>query len=225
VNEEFGALIPAYNEAGHIGDVIRRVAGFLPLANILVIDDGSSDKTVVEAEETGVEVSCNRHNMGKGATLLRGFKIMSGRPGIEAVLTLDADGQHAPEEIPSFISAYRKKSADIVIGSRMEDITGMPWLRKFTNWFTSSIISMRAGVRIDDSQSGYRLLRLETVNGLELVTRNFDLESEILIKAARTGAVITSVPIETIYGEETSKINPFIDTWRFLILVFRSFLW
>ncbi len=225
MNEEFGALIPAFNEAGHISGVIQGVAGQIPLSNIVVIDDGSSDSTVSEAEGTGVKVVSNEINLGKGATLLKGFELMAEKKGIEAVFTLDADGQHDPAEMSSFISAFREKKADIVIGSRMADTAGMPALRRCTNWSTSAIISLRAGVRIADTQSGYRLLRLSMLNKLELVTRNFDLESEILIKAARLGAVIVSVPITTIYGEEKSKINPVVDTWRFLKLVFRSFLW
>jgi glycosyltransferase involved in cell wall biosynthesis len=225
LNDEYGALIPAYNEAGHIESVIRGVSAQIPASNIMVIDDGSSDTTVPEAEGTGVEVVRNPVNLGKGATLVKGFELMSGRSGIEAVFTLDADGQHDPAEMPSFIRAFREKKADIIIGSRMADTAGMPALRRFTNWFTSSVISLRAGVRIDDTQSGYRLIRLSMLKKLDLVTRNFDLESEILIKAARLGAVIGSVPIATIYGEEKSKINPLVDTWRFLRLVFRSFLW
>ena len=225
MNEEFGAVIPAFNEAVHIKGVILGVAEQIPASNILVIDDGSSDGTVAEAEGMGVDAIRNPVNLGKGATLLKGFGLMTEKPGVEAVFTLDADGQHAPGEISAFIAAYRERKADIVIGSRMADTTGMPALRRFTNWFTSAVISLRAGVRIDDSQSGYRLLRLSMVNKLNLVTRNFDLESEILIKAARLGAVIISVPIATIYGEEKSKINPLVDTWRFLKLVIRSFLW
>jgi glycosyltransferase involved in cell wall biosynthesis len=225
LNEEFGALIPAFNEAGHISGVIQGVSGQIPTSNIMVIDDGSSDSTVSEAEATGVEVVRNPVNLGKGATLLKGFALMSNKPGIQAVFTLDADGQHDPEEISSFITAFRGKNADIVIGSRMADTAGMPALRRCTNWSTSAIISLRAGLRIEDTQSGYRLIRLSMMNKLDLVTRNFDLESEILIKAARLGAIIVSVPIATIYGEEKSKINPVVDTWRFLKLVFRSFLW
>jgi glycosyltransferase involved in cell wall biosynthesis len=218
-------LIPAFNESGHIGDVVRGVAEQIPSSNILVIDDGSSDSTVAEAEEAEVEVVRNPVNLGKGATLLKGFDLFAEKSGIEAVFTLDADGQHAPGEMAAFIAAYRERKADIVIGSRMADTAGMPPLRRFTNWFTSAIISQRAGVRLEDSQSGYRLLRISLLRKLELVTRNFDLESEILIKAAKLGAVIVSVPITTIYGEEKSKINPLVDTWRFLKLVSRSFHW
>ncbi len=225
MDEEFGALIPAFNEAGHIDDVIRGVARHIPISNIMVIDDGSSDSTVSEAEATGVAVVRNPANLGKGATLLKGFELFAKMGGIEAVFTLDADGQHDPVEMPSFIDAFREKRADIVIGSRMADLEGMPALRRLTNRLTSAVISMRAGVRIDDSQSGYRLVRLAMMKKLHLVTRRFDLESEILIKAARLGAVIVSVPITTIYGEEKSKIDPLVDSWRFLKLVFRSLLW
>ena len=225
MDEELGALIPAFNEAGHIDRVIRGIARHIPLSNILVIDDGSSDSTASEAEATGVTVVSNPENLGKGATLLKGFDLFSRKEGIEAIFTLDADGQHDPAEMPSFIEAFRAKKADMVIGSRMADLEGMPALRRFTNRLTSAVISARAGTRIEDSQSGYRLVRLALMDRLHLVTRKFDLESEIIIKAARLGAVIVSVPIATIYGEEKSKIDPLVDTWRFLKLVFRSFLW
>jgi glycosyltransferase involved in cell wall biosynthesis len=225
LHESFGALIPAFNEAGHIGGVIRGVAAMIPASGILVIDDGSTDDTVSEAEDAGAVVVRNPVNLGKGATLLKGFGIMAEKPGIEAVFTLDADGQHDPAEMEIFIEAYRGKGADLVIGSRMADTKGMPALRRFTNRTTSAIISMRAGVRIEDTQSGYRLHRLSLLRNLSLVTRRFDLESEILIKAARSGARIVSVPISTIYGDEKSKINPVADTWRFVRLVFRSLLW
>ena len=225
MNEQFGALIPAFNEAGHIGDVIRGVSEQIPPSNILVIDDGSTDGTVSEVEATGVRLLRNPSNMGKGATLLKGFGLMAEEPRIEGVFTLDADGQHDPAEMPAFMAAFVDDGADIVIGSRMGDVEGMPGIRRFTNRFTSMVISILAGTRVEDSQSGYRLIRLSILEKLHLVTRNFDMESEMIIKAARLGAEIVSVPITTIYGEEESKINPTVDTLRFLRLVFRSFLW
>jgi hypothetical protein len=99
------------------------------------------------------------------------------------------------------------------------------WAARRTNIVTSAVISIRAGCRIKDSQSGYRLIRAEVVRNVELVTERYETESEILIKAAHMGARISSVPVRTIYGTEQSTINPIADTFRFFVLVIRSIFW
>jgi glycosyltransferase involved in cell wall biosynthesis len=223
--DSFGAVVPAYNEESHIDGLLRSITKYLPPDNILVIDDGSTDSTATKAESTGINVIRNDENLGKGASLIKGCEIMAGRENIEGIFTLDADGQHDPDEIPAFIDSFRKNGADIVIGSRMSDTSGMPLIRRITNRLTSWVISMRAGCAIEDSQSGYRLLSRTVLGDVKLVTSRFDTESEILIKAAKAGAVINSVSIRTIYGEEKSKINPIKDTVRFFQLVIRSYFW
>lgn len=223
--EGFGAVIPAYNEAAHIAGVIKGVGEMIPLADVIVVDDGSSDGTGEVASAAGASVLRNPGNLGKGSSLIAGYGRLLEREGIEGIFTLDADGQHDPSEMPRFIETFRTMSADLVIGSRMADTRGMPAIRRMTNRLTSSVISRRAGCRIDDTQSGYRLIRSSLLKDMRLVTRRFDTESEILLRAARSGALITSVPISTIYGDETSKIHPLKDTLRFFRLVWRSYFW
>ncbi len=225
VYQSFGAVIPAYNEQEHIGRVIDKLVRYLPRNNIIVVDDGSTDKTTDAALEKGVRVITHSRNYGKGATLKTGFQVITGMDEVEAVFVLDADGQHDPDEIPSFVSAYQQENYQVIIGNRMCTRKKMPLIRKLTNRLTSCITSLRAGCKIDDSQSGYRLISVDLLKRINLVTDHYETESELLIKASRNNAAIGSVPIKSIYEGETSTINPLRDTLRFLVLVFRSFFW
>jgi glycosyltransferase involved in cell wall biosynthesis len=224
IRDRTAVVIPAYNAAAHIRGVFEETARYISADRIIIVDDGSSDATWKLASE--LCPNCIRHceNMGKGAALIVGIR-KAMETGIDFVITLDADGQHNPSQIPLFIEAEAKTGADIIIGNRMHDISGMPKLRVFTNTTTSRFISWRCGMKIPDSQSGYRLLKTELFRHLEFVTSRYDLESELLIKAGRLGAKIVSIPIETIYSTERSSINPLVDTFRFLRLVMRSFFW
>jgi len=225
VFEKFGAVIPAFNAAEKLVPVLEGVKKYLSPDRIVVVDDGSADETATLAEGQGVRVIREPINKGKGNALRTGFDHLLSLSDIEAIFTLDADGQHDPEEIPSFVDAYGHQSVDILIGNRMGRTEGMPPLRVMTNRVTSAIVKWRTGYRIEDSQSGYRLIRSSLISRLNLVTSRYETESEIIIKASRVGAVISSIPIRTIYAGEKSKINPFHDTLRFLMLVIRSLFW
>ena len=218
------AIIPALNAAAHIADVIANVGRHLPPSRIIVIDDGSSDGTGKIAADAGAVVVTHEVNRGKGAALKTGFD-KAIEMGVEWVVTLDADGQHDPDEIELFLRRQNETGADIIVGNRMADIKDMPPIRIFANRTTSAFVSLRAGQKIPDSQNGYRLIATDAVRDIELETTRYDTESEILIKAARSGARIESVPVKTIYGEEVSKVNPFIDTLRFFRMVFKSLFW
>jgi glycosyltransferase involved in cell wall biosynthesis len=223
--KNFGAVIPAFNEAGHILQVLMNIKRYIPAGHIVVVDDGSSDETASIAGGEVVHVIRQQHNRGKGLALKTGFEYLLSIPDIEAVFTLDADGQHNPDEIPIFAEKYNMEKVDLLIGSRMAHTEGMPRIRIFTNRFTSTILSLRTGCKIEDSQSGYRLIRSSLLRRLILVTRHYDAESEILIKAGIEKAVIKSIPIQTIYAGQRSTIHPIRDTWRFFILVIRSLFW
>jgi glycosyltransferase involved in cell wall biosynthesis len=216
-------LLPGYNVARYLPDLIPRIRNAVPEAAICLVDDGSADDTAERAESLGVDVVRHAANRGKGEALKTGFAHAIER-GFGAVLTLDADGQHLPEEIPAFVAGWQAGHA-IVVGSRMHANETMPWVRKRTNEVMSAIISRLARQRIDDSQSGFRLIDTDVLRHITLESRRYDLESEILIKAGRLGYSIGSVPISTVYHDQESSIDPVVDTLRFLRLLWRAQRW
>jgi len=215
-------LIPAYNEARTIAQVVSEARKVIE--HVVVVDDGSRDDTAQLAENSGAFVIKHPVNSGKGAALRTGFQHVLDH-GYDALITMDSDGQHDVNDIPGFLEAFDKTGSGIIIGSRMQDISTMPAIRKVTNKFTSFVGSLLARQKIKDSQSGYRLISSDVLRAVELETTGYEMESEILIKASRAGFRITSVPIKTIYGQEVSKINPVVDTCRFFRLLFRSLRW
>ncbi|MDR3211889.1 MAG: glycosyltransferase family 2 protein [Planctomycetota bacterium] len=212
------ALIPAYQEERHIAEVVERTRQYLP--RVLVVDDGSRDATNALARQAGAEVLLNAMNLGKGASLFRGLTHLFAT-GAEAVVCLDADGQHAPEEIPRFLELA--PTADLVVGNRMANSAGMPWVRLMTNRFTSRVISLLAGVAVPDTQCGFRLVSQTAWKAVTLTTRNYDFEGEMVVAMGRQGLRITAVPVSTIYNDEKSSISPVVDTIRFFRMAWR--LW
>jgi glycosyltransferase involved in cell wall biosynthesis len=226
-------LIAAYNESGKIGQLVSQIQKLDGVSKIIVIDDGSVDSTREEAEKAGAFVIKHEKNKGKGAALRTGFAYVKGQD-CDAVITLDGDGQHKYSEIFHFIEAYKKGDADIVVGSRMlarhnnsggMQCKGMPFIRYATNHFTSLVTSVLGRCKVTDSQSGFRLISTDVLKKIELSTSNFEIESEVIIKAARKGFKIKEIPISTVYladSTKRSKINPFVDTWRFFRFVFKN---
>ncbi len=213
-----GVILPGYNVARHLPEVIATIRASEPGVRILVVDDGSADATAEVARGCGVDVEVHAVNRGKGAALASGFA-WAVAADLEWVYTMDADGQHLPSEMVAFRNEARRGHWDVVVGNRMNRTASMPWLRKTTNAFTSWVVSRLAGTDIPDSQNGYRLLRVAVLPGLRLRTQRYDTESEILVRLARRGARIGSVAVTTIYGDEKSSINPVVDTYRFFRLV------
>lgn len=222
--EQTAAVIPAYNAAHHLDAVISGVAKYIALSRIIVVDDGSSDNTYRVANERGVIAVSHGENRGKGAALTTGI-LRAGDMGCVYAITLDADEQHRPDEIPAFIDRWVETGADLIVGNRLHDTDNMPRLRLWTNRFTSAVVSMLAGAHVPDSQNGFRMISTELFRRLDVRSVRYEAESEILIKAGRAGANITSVPITTIYGEEVSAIHPLVDSYRFFRMVTKSFFW
>ena len=213
-----GAILPALNAARFLPDVITEIHALHPDLRILVVDDGSSDGTAAVARQAGAEAITHRVNLGKGEALKTGYQ-WALEQQLEWVFTMDSDGQHLPGEMQGFLDAALAGNLDVVVGTRMAATAGMPWLRKKTNQVTSWTISRLAGSSIPDSQNGYRLYRVPCLRGLTLKTSRYDSESEILVRLARKGYRIGSAPVTTVYGDEESSINPWVDTGRFLRLV------
>ena len=211
------ALIPAYNEAERIGDVVRLAGRHVD--EVVVVDDGSVDDTAAVAERAGATILRHQENRGKGAAIATALDYF-GRSAAETAVLLDADGQHDPTEIGKFVEATEKGGVEVVVGTRMGDVRKMPLVRLWTNQFTSWVTSKLSGQRVPDSQCGYRLVRRAVLKDLKLSTTRFETETEMLIQAGRAGHKIGSVPIRTIYqAERSSRIHPWRDTVRFFKLV------
>jgi glycosyltransferase involved in cell wall biosynthesis len=217
--KKIAAVVPAYNEENHIGNVVRRTRQ--QLADVLVVDDGSADKTADRAREAGAEVIVHPINRGKGETIKTGLRHWLERR-FDFVIILDADGQHRPEEIERFVAAAVSAGEPrMVLGNRMNDVSSMPRVRRFVNRWMSQQISSVCGQEIPDTQCGYRLLHRQLIPELLGGAARFDYETEMLIVASRKGFRIASVPISTVYSDEVSSIHPVRDTIRFFKLMHR----
>jgi glycosyltransferase involved in cell wall biosynthesis len=214
------ALIPAYFEEKHIRDVAARTRAQLDL--VLVVDDGSTDKTFEEATAAQVEVVKHEKNSGKGAAIKTGLRTLLARETVEFILILDGDGQHLPEEIPNFLTAANETGAPLIVGNRMDDVRTMPFVRKCTNRYMSWKISRVIGQRVPDTQCGFRMFaRSLATEFVSVASSAFDFETEMLAIAARQGFPIGAAKVSTIYGDEVSKIHPIRDTLKFFKLLKR----
>lgn len=218
VAQRVAAVIPAYQEEKHIGDVARRT--LQQLERVIVVDDGSGDATAENARAAGAEVIVHPQNRGKGEAIRTGFR-RGLELGVDYVLVLDADGQHLPEEIGRFIAAAKTTGAKLLVGNRMQDVATMPTLRRFVNRYMSRKISGLCGCNIPDTQCGFRMVHRDLIPALLTGGDRFDYETEMLIVASRRGDKVESVPITTVYADEVSSINPVRDTMRFFQLLRR----
>jgi glycosyltransferase involved in cell wall biosynthesis len=210
------ALIPAHDEAPRIGAVVRPA---LPHVPVLVVDDGSGDATAAVAEQAGARVVRQMPNQGKGAALRAGFQAALAE-GVEAVVTLDGDGQHDPAELPAFLAVYARRTlageaTELIIGRR--DFRRMPRLRRVSNWLGTVALSTAVGRWIADNQSGYRLVGRRLMAAcLDSVESGFAFEVEMIALCLREGWPIEWVPVRTIYGDERSHIRPLRHLGEFL---------
>ncbi len=211
-------LIPSYNESRTIGAITKELKA--RGLTVYVVDDGSTDRTADIAALQGAVIIAHDKNKGKGASLIEGFDRIL-KENFDAVLVMDGDGQHAIDDVDSFFNKMAQTGADIVIGNRMLDTASMPLVRKITNKMMSRIISKMCKQTIPDTQCGFKLIKRNVLESIKFEFSNFEIESEILIKAAKNGFKIESVPVKTVYQGETSKIKPIFDTIRFLSFLFR----
>ena len=213
------AVIPAYHEEVHVRGVVERVCK--QLDRVVVIDDGSTDATATRAREGGAEVIVHPENRGKGESIKTGLRHWLVCPEIKFILLLDADGQHLPEEIDRFLAAAAATEAGLFVGTRMNDVHDMPFVRRTVNRYMSRRISRLCGQEVPDTQCGYRMVHRTLASHLLDGTSRFEYETEMLIIASRAGFRIASVPISTIYSDEVSSIHPVRDTLRFFRLMRR----
>ncbi len=208
------ALIPAFNESARVAAVVDGAAVHLPT---WVIDDGSGDDTAAVAEAAGATVLRQWPNQGKGAALRLGFH-RALADGCDAVVTLDADGQHDPAEIPKFLEALAARRADLIIGQRR--LRWMPPIRRLANWLGRQTFSWAVGQPVPDNQSGYRLVSRRLMVALDSAEETgFEFELEMIVICVRQGFTLDWVPIRTIYAGEGSHIDPVTHLRNFLRVV------
>lgn len=213
------AVIPAYHDEKHIGDIVRRTGQ--QLDHVLVIDDGSNDGTAQRARDVGAEVIVHDQNRGKGEAIKTGLRHCLARE-VTWLILLDSDGQHLPEEIERFLSAAASATQPMLfVGNRMDNASAMPFIRRVVNRYMSRRISHLCGQRIPDTQCGFRMLHRQLIPELLGGGDRFDYDTEVLIIASRKRYRIEPVPITTVYSDQVSNIHPVRDAFRFFKLMRR----
>jgi len=221
MTERVLGIIPALNAERSIGAVVRDCKAVV--RDVLVVDDGSADRTAEVARDAGAQVVSHPANRGKGAALKTGFAYAL-EHGFDAVVTLDADGQHLASEIPKFFAAREETGADLIIGGRAHLFGQMLPRRRFANRFSARCIAFASHTDVTDSQSGFRLYSAQLLRAIRLRSDGFDMESEVIVQAGQRKFKILSIPIDLgfVDGQSTSHYKPLMDTIRIAWTVIRA---
>jgi glycosyltransferase involved in cell wall biosynthesis len=214
------AVIPAFNEAGTIATVVEGLRR--SVAQVIVVDDGSTDDTAARARTVGAEVIAHATNLGKGHAVRTGLaRVLAG--DFTHVLLLDGDMQHLPGEALRLIDAAAASQADVVVGERVFKRSEMPASRFHANRIGSKVLSWFVGVPLGDTQCGFRVFRTDAVRPLALSATGYEIETEMLVKVRRRGGQIARVPVTAVYTGQPSKLRPVRDTTRtcFLAVYYR----
>ena len=192
------AVIPAYNEAGHVGQVVQSAKMFVD--EVVVVDDGSADETAAEASAAGARVYRHLVNRGVGGSTATGLRAAV-RLGADIIVTLDADGQHLPLEVTNLAAPIERGEADFVIGSRLLNRKRMPVWRRLANCVADLCTWLLFGVRVSDSQSGFRAYSREVATSIDIRTSGMEVCSEIVAEVGRHNFRIAVVPITAVYTD------------------------
>lgn len=212
-------VIPTYDNAGTVMDVIERARKYIK--DIIVVDDGSADATPsLLSSAKGITVVTHGRNRGKGRALLSGFA-KARELGFDSVITIDADGQHYPEDLPLFIEAAERMPGAIIVGSRGFGHKNMAAKSKFANRFSNFWFALQTGIRLPDTQTGYRLYPLSRLRGLGLITSRYESELELMVYAAWHAVPVRPIDVRVHYPkpeERVSHFRPGLDFTRISLL-------
>lgn len=197
MTDRVACVIPAYQAAHTLPRVLRQVRSTLPTARVIVVDDGSHDGTSTVSKDLADWTIRLSGNCGKGAALRAGFDEIL-RSDDDIALTLDADGQHDPAYAPSLLTVL--EACDVVIGGRSRAGSAMPLRRRMTNAMASMAIARVTGIRLQDTQSGYRAIRREVLERVRARGDRYEFETDFLIRAARAGFRVRNASVPTVYG-------------------------
>jgi len=212
-------LIPAYKAEGELREFLPALLKKVPAEKVLVVIDGIFDESEKVCAELNVKTLAFEKNRGKGAALISGFeKINADYPDTKWVITMDADGQHSPDDLESFLVEIRSADSKtaLFLGARNRSLKFMPPARIFSNWATSSFISHITKQKVIDSQCGYRAYRLSAILSVNCKFFRFEMESECILRLKNAGFFVKNVPVKTLYTAQTSHISHFADTFRWL---------
>ena len=218
-DENIKILIPAYKAEDELRNFLPDLLKKVPAQKILVVVDGIFDETEKVCAELGVETLAFKENRGKGAALISGFeKINAAYPDTKWVITMDADGQHSPDDLGKFFDAIRDADPCIalILGARQRSLKLMPPARIFSNWSTSAFVSHITKQKVADSQCGYRAYKLSAILSIKCKFFRFEMESECILRLNNAGFFVKNVPIQTLYTAQTSHISHLSDTFRWL---------
>lgn len=223
-------LIPTYNNAGTLGQVIEGVARYT--RNIVVVNDGSTDATAaILAQYDFLQVLSYLQNAGKGMALRRGFRFAAEK-GYDYAITIDSDGQHYPDDLPAFLEKLEEVPGALIIGARNMDQASVPGKSSFGHKFSNFWFWVETGIKAPDTQSGYRLYPVRRLSGMRFFTNKYEFEIEVIVRAAWAGIPVTPVPVKVYYPpkeERVSHFRPFRDFSRVsvlnTVLVFTTFLY
>jgi glycosyltransferase involved in cell wall biosynthesis len=221
VRDDIAALIPAYRAAATVAQVVAGTRRYV--ARVVVVDDGSDDDTRACAAAAGAEVLVHPENAGKGAALTTGLRALAAA-GVRRALTLDADGQHLPSEVPVLLGASDAAPQAIVVGVRRKSGHTIRRLNRFGNWIADRLLRTIAGRPLPDTQSGFRVYPVAATLALGVRGTRYDFETEVLLRAARRGIPLVGVPVEVHYPPVADRVSHYRtgrDTLRIIETVVR----
>jgi len=218
--QNYLVILPAWNEAPTIGNLVKELRGMH--LNVLVVDDGSQDETFAAAEEAGATVIRHETNQGKGHALADGFRYAA-KEGYDAVVTLDADGQHNPGDVSRFFDTYNRTGIPVLVGNRFQDRHRMTRASRMTNGLMSRLLNRRMQQYIPDTQNGFRLYQTDVVMMVIPESKGFTAQSEILIRLDEIDIRMGSVPVAATYEKRKGALRSCLELRMLFMLLKRRF--